>query len=121
MDAKFDRLLEGGKGVDRAGNRPSNVPRVTANLWGHYRTGPWQASLGLRHVGDRFSDNANTTRLPSYVVTDAVLSWDMNPRTTLRLVGRNLTNRLYATSAQSSNQWLLGRGRSVELSALMRF
>ncbi|MFX6918938.1 TonB-dependent receptor, partial [Acinetobacter baumannii] len=44
VDAKFDRLLEGGKGVDRAGNRPSNVPRVTANLWGHYRTGPWQAS-----------------------------------------------------------------------------
>ena len=55
------------------------------------------------------------------MVTDAVLSWDMNPRTTLRLVGRNLTNRLYATYAYSGNQWLLGRGRSVELSALMRF
>ncbi|AIJ46479.1 TonB-denpendent receptor [Comamonas testosteroni TK102] len=121
VDAKFDRLLEGSKGVDRAGNRPSNVPRVTANLWGHYRTGPWQASLGMRYVGDRFGDNANTVRMPSYVVTDAVLSWDMNPRTTLRLVGRNLTNRLYATYAYSGNQWLLGRGRSVELSALMRF
>lgn len=121
VDAKFDRLLEGSQGADRTGNRPGNVPRVTANLWGHYRSGPWQASVGLRYVGDRFADNANTTRLPSYAVTDAVLSWDMNPRTTLRLVGRNLGNRLYATTAQSSNQWLLGRGRSVELSALMRF
>ena len=121
VDAQFDRLLEGSKGINRAGNRPSNVPRVTANLWGHYRTGPWQASLGVRYVGDRYADNANTTRLPSYVVTDAALSWDVNPRTTLRLVGRNLTNRIYATAAQSSTQWLLGRGRSVELSALMRF
>ena len=121
VDAQFDRLLEGSKGINRAGNRPSNVPRVAANLWGHYRTGPWQASLGMRYVGDRFGDNANTTRMPSYVVTDAVLSWDVNPRTTLRLVGRNLTNRLYATNAYSSTQWLVGRGRSVELSALMRF
>jgi len=119
--AKFDELIEAG-GADRAGNRPANVPKVTANLWAHYRLQDWRAALGLRYVGDRFGDNANSAgkHMPSYTAVDAVLSWNVNPQTTLSLIGRNLTNRDYAT-ATYNNQWLLGRSRSVELMAQMRF
>lgn len=122
--AKFDELIEevDKNPVDRAGNRPSNVPKVTANLWGHYRMGDWRTSLGLRHVGQRFGDNANSDakRLPAYTLVDAVVSWNVNPKTTLSLIGRNLTNRVYATSSYSS-QWILGTSRSVELMAQLRF
>ena len=38
--ARFDELIEAG-GANRAGNRPANVPKITANLWGHYRAGDW--------------------------------------------------------------------------------
>ncbi|MFT3815319.1 MAG: TonB-dependent receptor [Acidovorax sp.] len=119
--AKFDELIEAG-GANRAGNRPSNVPKVTANLWGHYRMGDWRASLGLRYVGNRFGDNANSAakRLPGYTAVDAVVSWNLNPKTTLSLIGRNLTNRVYATAAYNS-QWILGPSRSVELMAQVRF
>lgn len=119
--AKFDELIEAG-GANRAGNRPANVPKVTANLWAHYRLQDWRASLGLRYVGDRFGDNANSAgkRLAGYTVLDAVVSWNVNPKTTLSLIGRNLTNRVYATAAYNS-QWLLGRSRSVELMAQLRF
>ncbi|WP_370679501.1 TonB-dependent receptor [Comamonas sp. GB3 AK4-5] len=119
--AKFDELIEAG-GANRAGNRPSNVPKVTANLWGHYRMGDWRTSLGLRHVGQRFGDNANSDakRLPAYTLVDAVVSWNVNPKTTLSLIGRNLTNRVYATSAYNT-QWILGTSRSVELMAQLRF
>ena len=121
VDAQFDSLLEGAAGVDRSGNRPANVPRYSANAWAHYTTGDWRTSLGLRYVGSRYNNNANTSTLPSYTVADAVLSWKLKPDTTLSLVGRNLTNRVYAASAYSSTQWLLGSGRSVELTAHLRF
>lgn len=116
--ARYDELMRGT--VNRAGNRPANVPRVTANLWGHYRIDDWRGSLGLRHVGGRFADEANSERMPGYTVVDAVLSWNVNPRTTLSLIGRNLTQRVYATSAYNT-QWFLGARRSVELTARMHF
>ncbi|MDR0215357.1 MAG: TonB-dependent receptor [Comamonas sp.] len=117
-DAKFDELMRGT--VNRAGNRPGNVPRVTANVWGHYRINDWRASLGLRYVGSRFTDETNTERMPGYTVMDAVVSWNVNPKTTLSLIGRNLTNRMYASSAYNT-QWFLGPRRSVELMAQMHF
>ncbi|MFT4103449.1 MAG: TonB-dependent receptor, partial [Burkholderiaceae bacterium] len=106
--ARFDELIEAG-GADRAGNRPANVPKVRANLWGHYRFNDWRASLGPRYVGNRFGDNANSAprRMPSYTLLDAVVSWNLNSRTTLSLVGRNLTNRVHATSTYNS-QWVPG-------------
>lgn len=121
VDARFDSLREGSAGIDRSGNRPANVPRYSANAWAHYKTGDWRASLGLRHVGNRYNDNANTSALPAYTVVDAVLGWQLNPGTSLNLVARNLTNRTYAASAYGSTQWLLGNRRSVELAAHMRF
>jgi len=119
--ARFDELIEAG-GANRAGNRPANTPKVTANLWGHYRLADWRASLGLRYVGERYADNANSAgkHLPAYTVFDAVLNWDVNPRTTISLIGRNLTDRTYATVAYNS-QWQVGAGRSVELMAQLRF
>ncbi|MCM8564426.1 TonB-dependent receptor [Thauera linaloolentis] len=119
VSAEFDELIEAG-GANRAGNRPANVPRQVANLWAHYRFGDWQASLGGRYVGKRYGNNANTVDLPSYVVADAVLNWQLDSTTTLRLLGRNLTDKLYVTAAYGS-QHLLGDGRRVELVADFRF
>ncbi|MEG0677226.1 MAG: TonB-dependent receptor [Comamonas sp.] len=121
VDAQFDELREGSSGISRAGNRPANIPQYSANLWAHYSVSDWRASLGLRHVGSRFNDNANTSVLPGYTVADAVLSWQFNPKTRLSLVGRNLTNKTYAASAYGSTQWLLGNRRSFEITAHMRF
>ncbi len=118
VDAQFDKLIEAGG--NRAGNRPQNVAKTTANLWGHYRVGAWQASLGLRYVGDRFGNNANTVNLPAYTVADAALSWQMDPRTTLSLIGRNLADRVYVGSSYGS-QFLVGQGRRFEIAAHIRF
>jgi len=96
------------------------VAKTTANLWGHYRVGAWQASLGLRYVGDRFGNNANTVNLPAYTVADAALSWQVDPRTTLSLIGRNLADRVYVGSSYGS-QFLVGQGRRFEIAAHIRF
>lgn len=117
-DAQFDKLLEAGG--NRAGNRPSGVAKQTANLWAHYRVGAWQASLGARHVGKRFGNNANTTEMPAYTLLDAALHWQFNANTTLSLFARNLTDRFY-TNATYGSQFLVGPGRQFELAANVRF
>ena len=122
LTAKFDELNEssGGRSVSRAGNTPSNVPQQVANLWGHYRFGQWQASLGLRHVGKRYRDNANTFTMKAYTVADASLTWHYSDRLTFRLLGRNLADKVYATNAYNT-QFFLGEPRRFDLIAEMKF
>lgn len=120
LQARYDELLEAG-GTDRAGKRPTDVPTQQANLWGHHRLGALQLSLGLRHVGRRYADNANSIALPGYTVADAAMAWQQNKHTTLRLIGRNLGDRQYATTSYGSQQFILGQGRSLELLAELKF
>ncbi|MPN07569.1 Ferrichrome outer membrane transporter/phage receptor [bioreactor metagenome] len=120
LEARYDKLIEAG-GADRAGKRPTDVPEQVANLWGHYRFGPFQASLGGRYVGKRYADNANTVALPAYVVADAALAWKVDHRTTLRLLGRNLTDKVYATTSYGSQQFVLGQARRFDLVAELKF
>lgn len=120
LRARYDELLEAG-GVDRSGKRPTDVPEQVANLWLHRLIGPVQASLGGRYVGKRYADNANSVALPGYAVADAALAWKYDSQTTLRLLGRNLTDKVYATTSYGSQQFVLGQGRSVELVAELKF
>lgn len=122
LEARFDELNESvaGLAVSRAGNTPGNVPEAVANLWAHHRLGAWQASLGARYVGKRYADNANTLRLDAYTVADASLAWQLDRRTTLRLFGRNLADKVYATSSYN-NQFMLGEPRRFELVAELKF
>ena len=120
LQARYDELLEAG-GANRAGNRPSDVPEQVANRWGHYRIGAVQASLGGRYVGKRFADNANNITLPSYLVADAAVAWQYDQRTTLRLLGRNLTDKVYATTSYGDQQFVLGQARRFELVAELKF
>lgn len=120
LDARYDTLMEAG-GADRSGNRPVDVPEITANLWAHYRMASWTLSLGARHVGKRYADNANTIVLPAYTVADAALSWQHDKRTTLRFLARNLADAVYATTSYGSSQFMLGDARRFEAVAEMKF
>lgn len=120
LQARFDELIEGG-GVSRAGNRPPDVPELTANLWAHYMFGSWQASLGARHVGKRFGDSANILELPSYTVADAAVAWKLGPSTLLRALARNLGDTPYATSTYGPTQVILGERRRFEVVAEFSF
>ncbi|BEP54283.1 TonB-dependent receptor [Variovorax sp. V118] len=125
LRARYDDFNEAvGKSlVSRAGNTPAGVPEVAANLWLHWRFLPqWEAELGVRHVGARQVDAANTRRIGSYTVADAGVSWQANPSLKLALRAFNLADRKYPVSfSNGGNQWLLGRPRSFELSAFVTF
>ncbi|MGH8382205.1 TonB-dependent receptor [Pseudomonas sp.] len=113
--AKYDDFEQtvGGQSVSRAGNRPSNVPRRTANLWVSKGLGHGvDAGMGLRYVDERYANTANTQTVPGFTVVDANLGWQVLPDVRLGLQLNNLLDRRYAASAQSGEQWLMGEPRS---------
>lgn len=125
LRAKYDDFSEpvGGAAVSRNGNVPPNVPERLANLWLSWNFQPgWTAMGGLRYVGKRYADSANTLELPSYATTDLALRWDVSADTTITARGYNVFNRAYFTTAYyTSTQWLYGPDRRFELTLNHRF
>jgi iron complex outermembrane recepter protein len=85
--------------VRLAGNRPPNVPRVTANVWASRQDiagVPIEVGGSARFVGDRFANNANTIAMKGYALADVYAAWTRNRvRVTARM--DNLTNAAYAS------------------------
>ncbi|KQT37274.1 MULTISPECIES: TonB-dependent siderophore receptor [unclassified Methylophilus] len=121
LDAQYDELREGSAGISRAGNTPVDVPERGANAWVYYQQPLWQAGLGARFVGERYSNNANTTKLPGYTVYDANVAWHINKNVTLRGSIRNLTNKLYAAVSYDTEQFLIGESRRAEIRGEFNF
>ncbi|OZB32464.1 MAG: TonB-dependent siderophore receptor [Pseudomonas sp. 34-62-33] len=115
--AEYDDFIEGGG--DRSGNRPTNVPTRTANLWLNKTLGGGvDAGIGARYVDARYADTANTAKVPGYTVVDANIAWQALPDVRLGLELNNLFDRQYATSASSDGeQWYLGAPRSFFVTA----
>ena len=125
LRAEFDDFNElvSGVVVSRSGNRPANTPEVLANVFATWRlAGDWQVGGGGRYVGRRFSNNANTLEIPSYVVGDAFLSWRATPRSTVTFRVRNLFDREWVTAPYNGGaQWALGDPRAFEVSGRIGF
>lgn len=115
--AEYDDFVEGGG--DRSGNRPSNVPRRTANLWLNKALGQGvDVGMGARYVDARYADTANQIEVPGYTVVDANIAWQALPDVRLGLELNNLFDRQYATTASSAGQqWYLGAPRSLFVTA----
>lgn len=118
LNARFDELVQ--DGVSRAGNTPLNVPEKVANAWLYYQASAWEAGIGARYVGKRYSNNANTGTVDSYTVYDASATWNINKQVSLRANLRNLTDKFYATTAYNTQQ-IIGAPRMFELTAEFRY
>ena len=121
LDARFDDFAEnaGGTVVSRNGNTPPSVPENSANLWVTW-TAPheWVVRGGLRSVGRRYWDNANTSTIPGYTVLDGGIRKRLTRQVAIDLYLYNLTNALYGTDVYFNAfapQWMLGVPRSAEL------
>ncbi len=109
--AKFDHF------TGFTGNRPQNVPDKTANLWMNWQfVEDWQLSGGMRYVSKRFSNNSNDKTLPAYQVYDASLAWQVSDAMQLTLRGKNLSDSTDYVLTAYGDQWILGPGRSAEVS-----
>lgn len=125
LKAKFDDFGEvvSGVRVDRAGNRPPTIPNVTANLFATWRVIPKLELLGgVRYVGERYVNNANTATMPDYAVVDAGARYLLNDKLSATLRLYNALNAYYQVSPYNGvAQRITGAPRSVELSLNTRF
>lgn len=123
LRARFEDFKEvsGGTLISRDGRVPAGIPERTANLWLSWQPhADWSATLGMRYVGKRYVNNANSAAVDSYQVWDAGLHWYATDNMRLALRVFNLTDELYTTSS-STAQWRVAQPRSWELSADFRF
>ncbi len=108
--------------VSYAGNVPLGVPERSANLWLGWDFLPdWTARAGVQYVDSAYQDYANATERDAYTVTHANLEWRALDNTVLNLQVHNLFDRVYAETWHGENQWFLGKPRTVELVARMKF
>jgi len=114
LDVRFDDFFTGNP--DLSGNTPPNVPERAGNLWLTWesRRGV-RAQAGLRHVGARFVDRANSARVPAYTVADSSLSFAITPMLAADVRVYNVFDTRYVTSTYGAAQWLLGRPRSLDV------
>lgn len=109
--------------ISRNGNVPPNVAQRLANVWLSWNITPgWTAMGGVRYVGKRYADNANTLTLPSYTTTDVALRWQVDKATTLTARCFNVFDKAYFTTAYyTATQWFYGPGRRFELTLNRQF
>jgi iron complex outermembrane receptor protein len=89
------------------GNRIAGFPDILANLRVSYDTEAWFASLGMTHVGDRFTDNfeREDRKADAYIVINAIAGTRLKDAAGLRLVEvrfqlNNLLDALYASHGE---------------------
>ncbi|GAB2830862.1 TonB-dependent siderophore receptor [Comamonas piscis] len=110
-------------------NRLANVARHTASLFAAYdfaasSSGRWRAGAGLRHVGRRAGDAANSFNNVGYTVADSFVSWERpwsGRVVKLQLNVKNLFDKNYVSSSGSPIYVSLGERRQAVLRAVVDF
>ncbi|WP_372053102.1 TonB-dependent siderophore receptor (plasmid) [Tistrella mobilis] len=92
QEMEITRSLQGDEG-----NRPTGVPEHLASAWLDYthQTGSFAGlggGVGLRYVGETYTDTTNTITNDAYTLMDAALHYDLGGAR-LQLNARNLADR----------------------------
>jgi len=123
-DARFRSYTQdfGGVPTRLDGNSLEMSPRNLASLGLSYRRSRWWIEAIGSYVGERYLDKRNTARAADYVTLDAAASVRLG-ETTLRLTGRNLTDRRdpVSESELGESQYYRLAARAVELSTAWDF
>lgn len=117
LKARFKEFGEVVNGVviDRAGNTPPGIPTKTASISANWRfMDSLQGRISARFVAPRWTDNANTLRVPGYEVIDLGLRWTISNKVAVDGRVSNIFDKVYSIGSNSS-QWLLGAPRRFDL------
>ncbi|MDT9598385.1 TonB-dependent receptor [Sphingosinicella rhizophila] len=95
------------------GNNLRNVPDHSGTLWSVYKLpSGLEFGGGVRYVGERFTNEANTRRIGDYWLADATIAYEFSPRLTARLNVFNLFDKRYIDQV-GGGHFVPGAGRSA--------
>ncbi|WJY16513.1 TonB-dependent siderophore receptor [Pectobacteriaceae bacterium CE90] len=103
---------------------PSSIPRHTASAWGSYRflDGALKGvtvGSGVRYIGTSYGDNAESFKVPSYALYDAMVRYDLAEASShlkgaaVQLNVNNLADKHYVASCSGTTSCFYGSGRSI--------
>ncbi|TWB39093.1 iron complex outermembrane receptor protein [Nitrospirillum pindoramense] len=125
-DTHYGYFVDTNTGLDDSGKQPANIPKWTANLWtsvSEIGGLPLEIGGGLRYIGKRYANAANTVSLDSYTLVDIYASYRLSPG--VMLTGRinNLFDKAYAQWADIyyPSEVMLGAPRSAEVGIVAKF
>lgn len=103
------------------GKQIANTPEHSVSLWTTYRLrSSFEIGGGAQFVDDRFNNNTETRFAPGYWLFDAMASYDLNERFTLRLNVTNLTDERYIDRV-GGGHFIPGATRSATLTTQIKF
>ena len=103
------------------GKRLANTPEHSISLWTTYRLRRgFEIGGGTQFVDDRFNNNTETRFAPGYWLFDAMASYDVSERFTLRLNINNLTDERYIDRV-GGGHFIPGAARSATLTTQVKF
>ncbi len=103
-----------------AGTPLRNIPRTSASALAVYEdAAPWGqrygVGAGVRYIGKRSGDSADSFTLPSYTLVDLLAYWQLSKQARLTLNVHNLFDRDYYASSYSALWIAPGAGRTIRL------
>ena len=114
LDARYDDFTEvvGGVLTSWVGNTPTNVPERVGSLWLTWNLPrEFQVQGGMRYIGQRYLNNANTATTPSATVVDASIRRNLTSSMSIDLRATNLFDEFYLQSVSGAPIPLRGRIR----------
>jgi catecholate siderophore receptor len=108
--------------VSELGQTLNNTPDHSFNLWTTYNLPKnVQVGFGAQYVGDRTNNNTGIARVaPGYWTADAMVSYKVTDKFSLRLNVYNLTDERYIDRV-GGGHFVPGAGRSAALTATIKF
>ena len=108
------------------GKLAPNTPHDAFNLWSGVELGSaWELGGGFTAVSHRYADRENTAAVPSYVLYNAMLSYQVSDHFKLQLNLNNVADKLYFSGfyyvGVQENHALPGAGRTLIGSVNYRF
>ncbi len=118
LEASYDQFSEtlADHVVSLDGYRPVGVPDQAANAWLLWAINPaWELQAGLRYVGYRYANGADTQVLPGYAVYDGGVRWTPGQKTAIDLHVENAFDKFYAANylTNSDYEWIVGPPREI--------
>ncbi len=125
-DASYRNFIDTSNGVDASGKRPPNIPHWSAGLWNSYSgfgAVPLEVGAGVRYVGERFGNTADTVVLKSYTLVDLYATYRLGTNLSLTARINNATNKFHAQWADVNypSQIQLGAPISYEFGLAAHF
>ena len=119
-DSVYTGFTDPSSGASYTDVQPANIPRWTANLWSSLRNIgnlPLEIGGGVRYIGKRPGNTANTLILDDYALVNAYVSYQLKPGMLVTARGNNLFNKAYAQWADIyyPTELMLGQPRYWEL------